>query len=346
VTISSVPIDQSVEGLKAIAESLLRAPVEGIDPIAGGRNSRVYRLAIAPSRNYAFKTYFRHTSDSRHRMRTEFESLKFLWENGERQVPQPIAASDEHDCAIYQWIDGEKISPGGVTPELLAAAAAFLSRLAELKRRPGSEHLPPASEACFSGGALVTLLRGRLQPLLDCAGPAELSGFLAQDLVPAIDSICQWSRERLGDSFERELPREFRTLSPSDFGFHNALQASSGVVFLDMEYFGWDDPAKMICDFLLHPAMSLSSALKRAFANAMRREFPQIWTRVEAFYPLFALKWCIILLNEFLPAQLLRRRFAGLNDSDREARQGEQLAKAVAMFRSVRSRYDRFPYVD
>ena len=55
---------------------------------------------------------------------------------------------------------------------------------------------------------------------------------------------------------EAELPVEQRTLSPSDFGFHNALRRPDGrVVFLDLEYFGWDDPAKMISDFLLHPAL-------------------------------------------------------------------------------------------
>jgi hypothetical protein len=346
VTTSLAPTDESIESLKAIAEKLLGASVEALDPVDGGRNSRVYRLVVAPSRFYAFKTYFRHASDSRSRMRTEFESLTFLWENGERHVPQPVAASDEHDCAVYQWIDGEKILSGGVTEKLLHAATAFLSRLAALKHRPGNHRLPPASEACFSGRAIVEVLRGRLQPLLDRSGHPELATFLAHHLVPALDSICQWSRARLGDSFDRDLPQEARTLSPSDFGFHNALRVPGDVVFLDLEYFGWDDPAKMICDFLLHPAMSLSPALKHDFAAAMRHEFPEARDRVEAFYPLFGLKWCLILLNEFLPAHLLRRRFAGLNERDRAARQAEQLAKAATMLRTVCAQYNRFPYVD
>jgi len=341
-----VPIDESTESLKVTAEELLGASVEVIKPVEGGRNSRVYRVTVAPSRHYAFKTYFRHASDARARMRTEFDSLTFLWQNGERQVPEPVAASDEHECAAYRWVEGEKIPAGAVTRELLDAASAFLARLAELKHCPGSDRLPAASEACFSGAALVDVLRRRLRPLLDCSGPAELVAFLTQDLSPALDSICQWSRTRLGESFDRELRPEFRTLSPSDFGFHNALRVSGGVVFLDLEYFGWDDPAKMICDFLLHPAMALTPALKHEFATAMFREFPEAQGRVEAFYPLFGLKWCLIMLNEFLPAHLLRRRFAGLNECDREARQSEQLAKAAALLSTIRSQYNRFPYAD
>src|SRR6266404_5962036 len=137
-----MPTDESVEHLKTVAEKLLGAPVDALDPIDGGRNSRVYRLTVAPSRFYALKTYFRHVSDSRARMRTEFDSLRFLWENGERQIVQPIAASADDDCAIYQWIDGEKISSHDITEELLDAATAFLSRLAVLNCHPDSHRLP------------------------------------------------------------------------------------------------------------------------------------------------------------------------------------------------------------
>src|SRR6185503_11886129 len=39
-------------------------------------------------------------------------------------------------------------------------------------------------------------------------------------------------------------------LSPSDFGYHNAVLADDETVrFFDFEYAGWDDPAKLVCDF-------------------------------------------------------------------------------------------------
>ena len=47
-----------------------------------------------------------------------------------------------------------------------------------------------------------------------------------------------------------------RVVSPSDFGFHNALRTEDGrLAFLDFEYAGWDDPAKLVCDFELQPAV-------------------------------------------------------------------------------------------
>jgi hypothetical protein len=189
-------------------------------------------------------------------------------------------------------------------------------------------------------------LRGRLAPLLERTDHAELSEFLTQDLLPALDAAGDACREMLGDAFHRELAPEHRTLSPSDFGFHNALLRPDGtLVFLDLEYFGWDDPVKMISDFLLHPGMSVSPALKRTFAAAMIREFPEAASRIEAVFPLYGLKWCLILLNEFLPSHLMRRKFAGMDDSDRETRQFEQLQKAQAMLRLVADA-SPFPYGD
>ena len=64
--------------------------------------------------------------------------------------------------------------------------------------------------------------------------------------------------------FKRILPKSERCLSPSDFGFHNAICDVNGVYhFVDFEYFGWDDPAKMICDFILHPGMDLPNKYKK-----------------------------------------------------------------------------------
>ena len=41
-----------------------------------------------------------------------------------------------------------------------------------------------------------------------------------------------------------------KCLSPSDFGFHNVIVEKDKILrFIDFEYAGWDDPAKMVSDF-------------------------------------------------------------------------------------------------
>ena len=74
-----------------------------------------------------------------------------------------------------------------------------------------------------------------------------MSGEFTPVMEQIVAAACRDSRP------ETELAPQHRCLSPSDFGFHNALlRGRPGVpgardwVFLDFEYFGWDDPAKTV----------------------------------------------------------------------------------------------------
>ena len=147
---------------------------------------------------------------------------------------------------------------------------------------------------------------------------------------------------------DADLDQHNRTLSPSDFGFHNALRMRDGaLVFLDLEYFGWDDPVKLLSDLLLHPMMGLSRQQRVHLAHGLDAIFSGDagWRRrAEALYPLFGLKWCMIMLNEFLPAHIARNRFTEQDSAQIEAVQARQLGAAAAMLERIMGEMDRFPY--
>lgn len=345
------------ETLKASSRlsGLLGQAVSSMDRVGGGRNSQVYRVTCGSSEKYIAKLYFRHSGDERARLEVEFSALQFLWANGVRCIPRPIVADRATGWAIYEYIEGETISRQEVTDSDIDYAVGFLARLEGLKSRAGSERLPAASEACFSVQALVENIQLRLGRLGAIARDEEpylaLREFLAKDFIPSFQEMTEWCKMSLGQSgmsYVSELPGEDRTLSPSDFGFHNALRRVDGeTVFLDFEYFGWDDPGKTISDFILHPAMDLEEGLKRRFVVQMLGRFKDmrhLRRRVEIVYPLFGLKWCLILLNEFVPQDLLRRGFASRGDLDRGALQIEQLARAQRMLQRIRRDYEKFPY--
>ncbi|MBI3853383.1 MAG: hypothetical protein HY298_24310 [Verrucomicrobia bacterium] len=343
--------------MRAALTRLLNRNVSGVERIGGGRNSQVYEVALEGAQHFALKVYFRHHSDQRDRLATEYNSFVYLWASGFRDIPQPIAADHELGWAVYQFIEGDKLLPGQAGDAELTAALGLLCRLRELSRKPESRKLGAASEAFFAAGQVVDNVRQRLQRLRAAEGntPAyhALRDFLETDLTPLFEQVTHWSESRLkaaGGAFAEELSWEQRTLSPSDFGFHNALRQRDGrMIFLDFEYFGWDDPAKMIADFLLHPAMDLSPALKKKFASGMFRcfsDWPDLLQRVESLYPLFGLKWCMIFLNEFLPDQFQRRQFAAVAAPDRASLQMQQLDKARQILNRIRHEYERFPYRD
>src|SRR5581483_2047702 len=117
------------------------------------------------------------------------------------------------------------------------------------------------------------------------------------------------------------IPRAARCISPSDFGFHNALLKPDGkLCFIDFEYAGWDDPAKTVCDFFCQPSVPVDRKHLGRFVEGIIPGFQdpeRLEQRIRALLPVYGIKWCCILLNEFLPVGKARRRFAS-EDCDPE----------------------------
>ena len=114
---------------------------------------------------------------------------------------------------------------------------------------------------------------------------------------------------------------------------------------LDFEYFGWDDPAKTLCDFWLHPseAMQFSHALKKRFQEKFLETItplhPTLKERFLLLFPLYGIKWCLILLNEFIQSNLKRRQFARDNYYNKTETEKIQLHKANALLSKICQNY-------
>jgi hypothetical protein len=139
----------------------------------------------------------------------------------------------------------------------------------------------------------------------------------------------------LGIAPDDEIGGDMRCLSPSDFGFHNALREPSGALrFVDFEYAGWDDPAKLVGDFFNQVQVPVPPALFGAFARRVAAQFAdpeRNLARYELLLPVYAMKWITIMLNDFLPEGGLRRSFAG-DASQVVARKQGQIVKARQAF--------------
>src|SRR5208282_1028404 len=109
----------------------------------------------------------------------------------------------------------------------------------------------------------------RLQPV--AIEESNLAGVLERGIIPALKRAkiqAEGQYAEAGLDFGAPLDPFRRTLSPSDFGFHNARRrADRSLIFYDFEYFGWDDPVKPVCDFVLHPGMTISDAQRRGFVS-------------------------------------------------------------------------------
>lgn len=325
--------------LEKVAAALAGRSVQALLPVGRGANSRVYRVDAGADR-FALKAYPRPSGDGRDRLGAEVGALEFFRRHGLSAVAGPVAADREAGFALFEWIEGEAITNPG--PADIEAAAAFVERLHGLAAAAGAEGLPPAAEACLSGAEIAAQIERR-RARLAAAAPArkDLADFLGGDFTPVFAAALARAKAGFvaaGWDFAADIGPTRRTLSPSDFGFHNAIRRPDGTLaFIDFEYFGWDDPVRLVADFLLHPGMELAPPLGRRFLDRTRAIYggdENFSRRLDLLFPLVGLRWGMILLNEFLPEGWSRRTFAGAAPN-REEVLARQMTKARRRLRSV-----------
>lgn len=352
------PDIQTCASWKEIGQELFEAPLaaEVLDTLAlrfpalkvssvvlekGRGNSRIYKLTDQGGTSYALKAYPDLQRDSRPRREIEFASLALCHE-ADLPVPRPVMMDSAMNWGIYEWIDAAQgVESSG---EFIDAAIRFAAQLRTqaFEQRANWEAL--ASEACLCGSELERQIRGRFAAL-EAINDVSLRDFLIQELAPIIDALFDEARADWPQGYDVEIPTDCRTLSPSDFGSHNAIAIRGGeTVFIDFEYFGWDDPVKLMADFFWHPAMELTNHHRARWLDGCRRIFADdtnLEARLKLALPLYGVRWCLIVLNEFKQTEWEKRLGA---DADRRGERcrilGEQLAKARRLLERVKMSHE------
>jgi hypothetical protein len=306
-----------------------------IERCAGGGNNQVY-IVTCSGETLLAKKYFTHPADGRNRLDSEYRFLQYAHSVGIECVPRPIARDDELHVALYEYVDGRKLAPDEIDDEAVDQAVSFYRQL-NMPHARATADLPFASEAAFSIRSILSRAHERVERLA-AISPSDPVDREAQGLAGEIQSCWRSIKERVLEEVTREgldadaeLSAAERCISPSDFGFHNALLGKTGKLhFIDFEYAGWDDPAKTYCDFVSQPAVPVSSARGAGLLHEWsecRAGAERMRIRVRLLMPVFRMRWCCIMMNDFLPASAARRRFA--DDSvDIRSRKRVQLESA------------------
>ncbi|WP_049974242.1 phosphotransferase family protein [Azospirillum sp. B4] len=326
--------------LPELASRLVGCAVHGVAPCSGGGNNRVYRVETDRG-TLALKLYPALADDPRDRLSHEYTALSFLnGRVGAGLLPRAIAADPVAGAALYEWVEGRPVVAHDVDD-----AGRVVQLLADLRQAGsdaaavGAAGIGPAIEPCLAPADILQRLATRLAAL----DPVSAGEPGLADLLERIRALMGSLADALGSEATAPLPATALTLSPSDFGFHNALRRDDGsLTFLDFEYFGWDDPAKAVSDFLWHAGQTLTAAQRVSFvagAVGLYGGAPFDFAhRLVQIYPLHGLNWVLIILNEFRPDCWRRRQLAGHTDTWATAK-ARQLAKAEKLLERVRLAY-------
>jgi len=330
--------------IKLLAYSIYDELAESVEKLEGRGNSSVYKLSFNTKNNIFLKDYPNLLIDSRPRLLTEVGALNLV--KNLNKTPKVIAFDELQNIALYEWINGQsitKIKDGHITQAL-----DFIESIQGLKEK---NSCALASEACLSANQLLSQIRFRLDRLLK-VNNNNLNDFLIFTFQPLLKQV--WNRSKKnwpGKNIEKNLPISMQVFSPSDFGFHNAILKDSGeIVFLDFEYFGRDDPVKLLADFIWHPGMKLNKSQKVGWLKGAISIFDgdtEILSRYKSAWPMYGLKWALIVLNEFLEDGWKKRTHASeILMNSHQQKIAIQLNKAKNICEEIQAMNFNCPYVN
>jgi hypothetical protein len=291
------------------------------------------------------KNYFHSPSDPRDRFGAERAFYELLKSQGIRRAPEPLGWNAELRLGLFTLLSGRKLFPAEVDENRVREAVEFALEINAARHSPAAQAMRQASEACFALAQHIATVERRVQRLDEIAPQGELasevSAFVHSELEPAWQRVRARIAGQTVAELNDELPANARCVSPSDFGFHNTLLVADGRLrFIDFEYAGWDDPAKLVCDFFCQPELSVDIRHWDAVVRPLDRLFGSsagLPARAARLLPAYQIKWCCILLNEYLQADSARRRFAaGGEVAGRKARQLAKARELLARIRQVR----------
>lgn len=297
----------------------------------GGKNNRVFQVDDSA----VLKLYHWDARDTRDRLRAEWQFLAYAWARGVRNIPQPLARDASAHAGLYTLLPGKPLVAGDVMTTHVSAALDFLLAVNADPRDPTA--LAPGSEACFSLNEHIATIDRRVARLagLDPDAPhRDAAEALVRDrLAPTwsiVKAVLLANVQRLGIGEGHRLPDSDLCISPSDFGFHNALADGAMIGFIDFEYAGRDDPAKLVCDFFCQPEVPVPTSHMPEFAQRLIAGLgldSSHEARCRLLLDAYRVKWTCIILNDFLPLGSARRTYADLART--EARYAFQLDRAA-----------------
>ena len=250
-----------------------------------GGNSSVLQIQAVSGEHFALKVYRGEYTRRKRNLEHELEAHSVLSSSGTIPIPQLVGSSNTIPSILYRWIDGKE-------PQNLDYARTFLADsfvvLRNLFRQSPSKKL--AVDSVTSTLDIITQINRRHETIQNISG-------LPKDIVKLIEDM----RMKTLSNLPRNLDFPLSTLSFSDHGIHNLIQANSGTFyFIDFEFFGKDSMNKMVGDFLLHPKNYFNNLEIQKFIKSISSN--SIWKieELQPTLPLLALNWSLIVLGRTL----------------------------------------------
>ncbi len=286
--------------LRFYIEYLLKKKIKKINQLKGRKNSKIYKIEFK-NKNYAIvKQYPDRFNDRRLRIEREIEAFKILKKYKFDNVPKVIEYNKDFNLLIMEYING--YTPKKISIEDLNQSIKFVKKIKKIKIE--KQNYPFfAEESCENFKNLLNQINYKFNDLVKVSNNSKiLKNHLNNILKKTMNNLFKSSKKlKIYKILFKKTNNDHLILSPSDFGFHNTIK-SKKLYFIDFEYFGLDDPVKLVIDFILHPGMKINLQLKKKWLKTNLSIFANdkyFKKRLFFLIPFFAIRWALIVLNDF-----------------------------------------------
>jgi hypothetical protein len=275
--------------------------------LQGGINNRVFRCGDGTTM-HVIKGYSPTQPGQRDRMRAEVEFLDYAAQVAPQYVPHLLHVDHVQRCVVLEYFHGEPYPDGRSPRQADVDAAIDFFRCLNADRR--------AATRCVTAGAAEGFLRisehmANVRTRVASMGTDHLptgtkahAADLLLRLADLTDSVERRTWELIASgATANAIDVDRLCLSPSDFGFHNAIRTDSGIKFIDFEFAGWDDPAKAVADFVLQPRVPVRTGTL-PLLRALDDNQAIVRKRCEVLGLVLRLKWVCIMLAVLQPQRL------------------------------------------
>ncbi len=289
----------------------LGACPDTLEPLMGGINNQVFRCKAA-ERRFVLKGYAAHRTGEHDRFKAEVEFLNYASLVAPEFVPQFMGSDERSRSLVLESLEGERFQEGShPSKDDIERAVIFIRSLntgidlaKQYVKSSAADGFLRLTEHLQNIEYRVSEMGVQHLPENFRARAEELTKSIRRELNHLQDSTTQLIAKGY---CENALSPSARCISPSDFGFHNAIRTPQGIKFFDFEFAGWDDPVKAVSDFDLQPRVPLNLRA-RVLSKALPQWGKGLAERYDVLFPILKLKWtCIILavLNPDRYAQII-----------------------------------------
>ena len=314
----------------------LGAAEESLIQLRGGINNRVYRCGEGVE-SYVIKGYEPADCGKRNRMKAEVDFLRYASIITPQFVPKLHFCDWDRRCIVLEHLSGNSYAEGSAPTAIDLEAAVAFFRLLNAENKLAREWIEmDAAEGFLSLRQHLANVKDRIYSMsVDHLPKANQDA--ARDLLIKIkeaSEVIETNTELLITSgvVSDGINASESCVSPSDFGFHNAILTKTGVKFIDFEFAGWDDPAKVAVDFALQPRVPVR-VMESPLLLAMGQHGYEVNRhRLEALGLILRLKWTAIILAILQPVRM-NKLLANTISTDVKQLTNERLTRAAHYFR-------------